>query len=257
MRRLPNNGLSIVLPITVVVLLVAVWEVVGRISGVPDWLLPLPSAIAREFGDAASLQALARGFGETLGVVAVGLAVAIVLALLMATAMALSRTAERSIFPILLVIQTLPVIALTPLIVVWFGIGLVGKVVVVTMIAFFPLAVTTTAGLKAAPAPLFNLFRTFGASRLQIFTKLEVPMAIPSVITGLKVTVAVTVVGAFVAEYAFGSTGLGHLIKVAGATFQTERMFAAVLLLCLVAVVLYLMVKTVEITVVAKYRRRV
>jgi ABC-type nitrate/sulfonate/bicarbonate transport system permease component len=233
--------------------LLAAWEGYVRIFGVQRWLLPAPSVVATTVFDSAGL--LVRHTWVTLEEVIVGFGVSLVAGVLLAAGIALSRTAERALYPFVIASQTIPVIVIAPLLLVWVGYGLAPKVIVVALIAFFPIVVNTVDGLRAIGPDTVNLMRTLGASRWQIFTKAQLPSAMPYLFSGAKVAVAVSVIGAVIGEWVGSSQGLGYLMIRSKPQFLTERVFAAMAILSVMAVGLFALVGLAE-RLVAPWRHR-
>jgi NitT/TauT family transport system permease protein len=153
---------------------------------------------------------------------------------------------ERMLSPYIVSAQSVPVVALAPLLVVWFGFGLTSKVVVCALIVFFPMMVNTLIGIRSVPAELMDLMRVLRASRWQTFTRLEVPAALPMLLGGLRVSVTLAVVGAVVGEFVGADRGLGFLVNLSKGLFDTPLMFVALLALMLIAVTLYVAVLAIE-----------
>ncbi len=169
--------------------------------------------------------------------------------------LARSLLAERLLSPYIVAAQATPILALAPLIALWFGSGLVSKVLVVALICFFPMAVATTVGLRSVDPHLIELARSLRATRRQLLTTVEVPAALPQVLTGLRISVTLAVVGAIVAEWAGADRGLGVLINLArGSLFDTPLLFATLLTIALLGVTLYGAVILLERRLVGPYR---
>ena len=231
-------------PMAIVLLLLGIWELCVRLFDIKAWLLPAPSAIATALVQDAGL--LVRHSWVTLEEVIVGFGVALICGVSLGVGIALSRTVERSIYPFVIASQTIPIIVIAPLLLIWFGYGLTPKIIVVALIAFFPLAVNTVDGLKSVDPDTVNLLRTLGASRLQILLKAQLPTALPYLFSGARVAVAVSVIGAVIGEWVGSSEGLGYLMIRSKPQFLTERVFAAITLLSAMGVGLFLLVGLVE-----------
>lgn len=231
-------------PMLIVLLLLGAWELCVRLFEIQAWLLPSPSAIATALVQDAGL--LVRHSWVTLEEVIVGFTVALICGVSLGVGIALSRTVERSLYPFVIASQTIPIIVIAPLLLIWFGYGLTPKIIVVALIAFFPLAVNTVDGLKSVDPDTVNLLRTLGASRLQILVKAQLPTALPYLFSGARVAVAVSVIGAVIGEWVGSSEGLGYLMIRSKPQFLTERVFAAITLLSAMGVGLFLLVGLVE-----------
>jgi ABC-type nitrate/sulfonate/bicarbonate transport system permease component len=241
-------------PILLLVLLLAVWESWVRIDDTPRWFLPAPSAIGRTLVRDRSL--LVENAWVTLREVLVGFAVAVVAGVAVAIAIDASRIVERTLYPIVIASQAIPIVALAPLLLIWFGHGLLPKVIVTALIAFFPIAVNTVDGLRSADRETLDLLRTLGAGRWTRFRLVKWPGALPFLFTGARVGVAVAVIGAVFGELVGADAGLGHLMTLSGANLRTDRVFACVVTLSIMAVGLFALVGAIE-RVVLPWRRHV
>jgi NitT/TauT family transport system permease protein/putative hydroxymethylpyrimidine transport system permease protein len=220
-----------------VALFLGVWELYARSGAVDELILPAPSQIAQSLFDDRGL--LWHNLLVTTSEVAVGLVAALVLGFLLAVGLHFSRTARRAIYPLLVASQALPVVVIAPLLLVWLGFSLAPKVVIIALVSFFPVVVTTLDALKGIDDDLRKLLRTMDATRWQAFRFAELPAAAPAALSGAKIAVAVSVIGAVFAEYAGSSSGLGHLILQAIPQLQTARAYAAVVVLAALAVALF------------------
>jgi ABC-type nitrate/sulfonate/bicarbonate transport system permease component len=169
---------------------------------------------------------------------------------LLACGIAWSRTLERALYPLVIASQTIPIIVIAPLLLIWVGYGLAPKVIVVALIAFFPIVVNMVDGLQAVDPDIVNLLRTLGASRWQIFVKVRLPASLPLFFSGARVAIAVSVIGAVIGEWVGSSQGLGYLMIRSKPQFLTERVFAAMIILCAMGVALFVLVRMIEIAAI-------
>jgi putative hydroxymethylpyrimidine transport system permease protein len=225
-------------------LCLAVWELWVRWDDTPRWFLPAPSLIARTIVRDRSL--LLDNSWVTLREVLAGFAVAVVAGVVVAVAIDTSRVVARVLYPIVIASQAIPIVALAPLLLIWFGHGLTPKVIVTALIAFFPIAVNTVDGLRAADREQIDLLRTLGADRLTIFRFVTFPGALPYFFSGARIGISVAVIGAVFGELVGSQAGLGHLMTLSGANLRTDRVFACVALLSLMAIALFGAVSLVE-----------
>jgi NitT/TauT family transport system permease protein len=179
---------------------------------------------------------------ETLG----GFALSVILGIPIAIALVASRTLDRALMPWLILSQTFPKVALAPLIVVWFGLGLMPKLLITFLVAFFPIVISTVVGLRSAEREMLELAESMRATRLQVFWHFRIPLALPNIFAGLKVSVAFAVVGAVIAEWVGASAGLGYLLMRANANLDTTLLFAVLAALMVIGVVLYYAVEILE-----------
>jgi putative hydroxymethylpyrimidine transport system permease protein len=224
--------------------IVVLWELWVQIWNIPKWQLPSPSEIAKEL--AASRGLLLGHMLVTLEEIVLGFIAALAAGLLLATGIAYSRILERSVYPIVIASQTVPIIAIAPLLLIWVGYGIAPKVIVVALICFYPIAVNTVDGLKAVDPDMVNMIKTLGASRWQVFTKLQMPTAMPYMFSGIKVGISVSVIAAVIGEWVGASAGLGYLITYSQPLFLTARVFAAIVVLSAMGISLFVLASVVE-----------
>jgi NitT/TauT family transport system permease protein len=229
------------------VVFVLVWKAVVVIGNLPDFILPPPESVAGRFVDAWLDGTVWPHFQTTMIEIVIGFVVGSAAALLVGYGLARSDLFERLASPYLVAAQASPILVLAPLLVLWFGPGLVSKVVICALIVFFPVAIATMVGIRSVDVRLLELGRSLRATRRQILTTLEIPAALPNIFGGLRVGVTLAVVGAIVGEWAGASKGLAVLINLArGSLFDVPLMFATLLTIALVGVALYLVVVGVE-----------
>jgi NitT/TauT family transport system permease protein len=223
------------------------WQAVVFVGDYPPFILPGPLTVAERLVRAWTDGTMWPHMQTTLVEVLLGFAIGAGLALVTGVLLARSRLAERLLSPYLVAAQATPILALAPLIVLWFGTGLLSKLVITTLIVFFPVAVATMVGIRSVDPRLLEMARSFRATGWQVVTRVEVPAALPAILGGMRVGVTLAVIGAIVAEWAGGETGLGVLINVArGSLFDIPLMFATLVTLALTGVALYLVMLLVE-----------
>ena len=231
-------------PVMILVGIVVLWELWVQIWNIPKWQLPSPSEIALELATSRGL--LLGHTLVTLEEIILGFIAALAAGLLLATGIAYSRILERSVYPIVIASQTVPIIAIAPLLLIWVGYGIAPKVIVVALICFYPIAVNTVDGLKAVDPDMVNMIKTLGASRWQVFTKLQMPTAMPYMFSGIKVGISVSVIAAVIGEWVGASAGLGYLITYSQPLFLTARVFAAIVVLSAMGISLFVLASVVE-----------
>jgi NitT/TauT family transport system permease protein len=231
-------------PCLSLILCLAIWEAAVRYFAVPVYLLPAPSAIARKlvvsyplFLDATMHSAVA---------IIVGFGVAVLVGIPAATLMIYSEWFRRSVYPILLTAQVLPKVALAPLFIVWFGFGLLPKVLMTFLISFFPIVIDSLTGLNAVRPESLMLIRSMGGTRWQSFWKVRLPGALPSIFGGFKVAITFAVVGTIVAEFVGSDNGLGYILVLARGNLDTVTVFAAILWLIVIGFLFYFAVEIAE-----------
>jgi NitT/TauT family transport system permease protein/putative hydroxymethylpyrimidine transport system permease protein len=241
-------------PAIVMAVLLGVWELYARLGPVDDFILPAPTEIARALWRDRGL--LFDNLLVTAQEVGLGILVALVLGFGLAMALHFSATLRRSTYPLLVASQAVPIVIIAPLLVVWFGFGILPKLVIIALVCFFPIVVTTLDALGSVDPDQLKLLRTLDASRWQAFRYAEAPAALPAALSGAKIAVAVAVIGAVFAEYAGSSEGLGHLMLQAIPQLETPRAYAAVVLLAAFAVALFTALALAERRLVPWAHRR-
>jgi putative hydroxymethylpyrimidine transport system permease protein len=221
----------------IIAALIGGWELYADAGAVDDFILPAPSQIATALWDDRSL--LWSNLLVTGQEVGLGILVALVLGFVLAVALHFSGPLRRGVYPLLVASQAVPIVIVAPLLVVWFGFGILPKLAIIALVCFFPVVVTTLDALRAVDPDQLKLMRTLDASRWQAFRWAEAPAALPAALSGAKIAVAVAVIGAVFAEYAGSSEGLGHLMLQAIPQLETARAYAAVVLLAAFAVLLF------------------
>lgn len=227
-----------------VLALLGAWEVYVDVGGADPLILPSPHAVARSMFDDRTL--LWSNFLVTAEEVVLGILVAVAAALALASAMHFSRTLRRAFYPILIASQTIPIPMIAPVLVLWLGFGILPKLVVIALVSFFSIVVTTLAGFAAVDPDLIKLMKTFDMPRRRMFLSVELPAALPGVFTGTKIAVIVAVIGAVFAEYAGANSGLGYLFEQSIPQLLMARAYAAVVVLSLFAIALFALLTVAE-----------
>ncbi len=243
------SGASFLLRLLLVVAVLAAWEGLVVLFAIPAFILPAPSSI---------FTALYRGFASSLYVdhvwitlkeTLLGFAFGTALAFCLGIAVALSRRVEYFLYPFIVMFQAMPKVALAPLIIIWFGLGLTSKVVSAALVAFFPLMVNTIVGLRSADEDRINLMRSLAATRGQIFWMLQLPNALPYIFAGLEIAMIFALIGAIVAEFVGAQAGLGMLMQSMNFTMDVAGQFSVLFILSVLGLLLN--------SLVAEVRRRV
>ncbi|EGG46311.1 putative ABC transporter permease protein [Streptomyces griseoaurantiacus M045] len=237
-RRVPGITYSVM----VFIGLLVVWQVIVQMFDVSDILVPAPTAVADSLVDGFQDGSLMTHSIVTLKEILIGFGIAVGSALVCAVLITQFRTVERVLFPLLILTQTVPKVAMAPLLIVWFGIGISSKVLTVALIAFFPLLINAILGFRSAAYEQVEMLRSFGASRLQVMRHLQIPSALPHIFAGLEVAVILSVTGAVVAEFVGSSEGLGYLIQASNFTLDVARTFAVIVVLSAIGIALHAVV---------------
>jgi NitT/TauT family transport system permease protein len=242
-----SRGATIVPVAALFAVALIAWKAIVVVGGLPVFILPPPELVAARFVRAWTDGTIPPHFGATLQEVVLGFIVGAAVALVIGYGLARSVLVGRLLSPYLVAAQATPILALAPLLALWFGAGLLSKVVICSLIVFFPVAVATMVGVRSVDTGLLELGRSLRATRRQIVATLEIPGALPSILGGMRVGVTLAVVGAIVGEWAGADRGLGVLVNLArGSLFDIPLMFATLLTIALLGVVLYGLVVLTE-----------
>ncbi len=231
-------------PVALLALLVVLWDLAIRIFHVPPYEVPLPGAVARAL--VTQWPDLLAQAVPTVEATLLGFAASALLGVPVAMLIASSRVVESYVYPLLVFSQSVPKVAIAPLFVVWFGFGLVPKVIVAFLLGAFPVVVSAVQGFKSVEPDMLDLARSMEATRWQAFRLVSLPYALPAIFAGLKVSVTLAVVGAVVGEFVGANRGLGVVLQRASGNFELPTMFAALVLLSLIGVLLFALVDLAE-----------
>jgi len=227
-------------------LFLGLWSLIVRLGDYPPFILPSPLRVYGKFLTVAGDGTLWRHIKITTVEIFWGLALGLSLAVSLGYLLAKSRLLERILSPYIVAFQAIPIIALAPLLAIWFGYGSLSKVLTCALVVFFPVLINTIVGIRAVEQDLIDLMRSLEANRWQIFTMLEIPAALPVLFGGLKIGVTLSVIGAVVGEFVGANRGLGFLVNLSGGLFDTPLTFVALFVLGSIAIGLYLAVTALE-----------
>lgn len=222
--------------------LIAAWEIIVRAFDVPEVLVPAPSKVLTALVGGIQDGSLLFHTRVTLTEILVGFALGAAAALVLAFLVTQSRIIDKAVFPLVVITQTIPKVAIAPLLIVWFGQGIESKVLTTALLCFFPLLINAILGLRSTDPDQIAMFRAFGASRSQILTKLQLKSALPSIFAGLDVAVVFSVTGAIVAEFVGSTEGLGYLIQTTNFSLNVALTFAILVVLSIIGLVLHMIV---------------
>jgi ABC-type nitrate/sulfonate/bicarbonate transport system permease component len=243
-RRRPRLARRVLPPLLFSLVVLGAWQAYTELGDINPLLLPSPLAVAQSVVDNAAL--FADNAVVTLQEILIGFTLGAAAGIGLAVLLTYSRLAERAVYPWLVASQMVPIVAVAPILVVWFGFTIVPKVIVVALVCFFPVVVNTIDGLKAVDPEMVRLMRTLGMSRPRIMRSVRVPSALPYLFSGLKVAMALAVIGAVFGEWVGSSEGLGYLMLALNNQLATTELFAAVLVLSLMGIALFFLVGLVE-----------
>jgi NitT/TauT family transport system permease protein len=230
--------------LAIFVLLFVVWEAAVHLTGIKEYLLPAPSKVWTEFWKRHDM--VMGGAWATTQEILAGYAVAVAISIPLALAVAYSRFMERAVYPVVVFLQIIPKIAIAPLFIIWFGFGFTPKLLLVFLLSFFPIVVSSIAGFKSADRDVMDFARTTGAGGMRLFFKIQLPQALPHIFTGLKVGAALAATAAVVAEFVASDRGLGYLLLQYNGQLDTPMVFATIVLLSLIGLIIYYSVEIVE-----------
>lgn len=230
----------------VIGLSILLWDWLVRWQAYPPFILPSPYLVWQKFLTTVAEGTLWRHAATTLTELIFGLLLGLTFAFVLGYILGRNRLIERLLSPYIVASQSVPIVAIAPLLVIWFGSGLFSKVLVCALITFFPTLISTIVGIRNVDSDLMDLMRSLRASRWQLFRKLELPAAAPVIFGGLKLSVILSVVGAVVGEFMGANAGLGFLINLARGILDTPLMFVAIISLVIIAQILYLAVSLLE-----------
>ncbi len=243
------------LPPLLLIALLGAWQLATSTGAIADalnlesFLVPSPVEIAESLWQSRAL--LAENAWVTLREIAFGLCLAILCGFAFAIVLHLSETLRLAFYPLLIASQTIPILVISPILVVWFGYGILPKLMIVALICFFPITVNSLDGMRAVDPNAIKLMRTLDASRWQIFRRVEAPASLPYAFSGTRIAIVIAPIGAVFAEWAGASSGLGHMILQDGGQLEVARQFAAVAVLSAIALILFGLLALAERRVIA------
>jgi NitT/TauT family transport system permease protein len=235
--------------------MIAVWQLVVWAAIYPTFIIPAPLEVLNKFVDVMRDGTLFAHIGATLSSVLVGLLIGVLSATALGYAVAKTPILEDILSPLIVAVQSTPVVAYAPLLVIWFGSGLTSKIVTSALIVFFPMLMNTIVGLRSVPHALRDLMHSLEATRWQMFVHLELPAAMPVLLGGLKISATLAVIGAVVGEFVSANAGLGYLVSIGRSQYDTPLVIVAVLTLTGVARLLYGLVSMLEEKILVWKRR--
>jgi NitT/TauT family transport system permease protein len=231
-------------PLLLATAILAAWEMLVRLLAVPSFVLPAPSQIATEI--IFDRKIIFTQFFVTLFEIICGYALSCVIGFCLSVLVVYSAAFRRGVLPLIVASQTIPVIAIAPLLVIWFGYNSVPRIIITALVAFFPLTISFVTGLQTIEPVFLDFFRSLNASQMQIFLKLRLPAALPNIFGGLKVATTLAVIGATIGEWVGASAGLGYLMSQDTAQLNTTRVFAALVVLGVFGMAFFALVGLLE-----------
>lgn len=231
-------------PTVAILIFLCLWEFSVRAFSIEEWLLPSPLAILIESKEV--LPTFLPHFTSTLTLSITGFVIGAVVGIGVATLLHLSRWGRETFYPFLILSQNIPIIVLAPLLVIWFGFGPLPKLIIITLACFFPIAVATLGGLQQTSRELMFYMNMMGASSSQKFWKLELPYAVPSIFSGLKIAATYSVMAAVISEWLGAQKGIGVFMTLAASSYKTSRVFVAIIITMLLSLVFFMFILLLE-----------
>ncbi len=241
--RRESAGRRLILPALFLGSLVVIWQIVVVWRQTPRWLMPSPSDIVKAFFESADL--IRHHAGITVLEIAMGFTIALILGIAVAVTSHLFTVVRRTVYPLLVISQSVPVIVMAPLLVIWFGFGLTPKIALIVLVCFFPICISFLDGLRAADSEVLSLLKAMGANRWQLFRIGRLPSALPSLAAGAKIAAAYSVIGAVIVEWLGASRGLGVFLIRSQNSFRADRAFVVIVLVSLLAIGLFVLVDVI------------
>lgn len=241
---LRERVLNVLMPLGAIVTFLAIWAAAVSLFRIPDYLLPAPQVVF--FRIIEDWPILLKNSWSTLGSVLTGFLASGLIGVPIAFAIVLSRTVERMLMPILVMSQTIPKVAIAPILVVWLGFGILPKIAVVFMISFFPIVVSTVVGLKSVESEMVDLVRSMGANTAKIMLRVRAPSALPQIFAGFKIAICLSVVGAIVGEFVGSDSGLGYLLLTSTGSLDGPLVWSALFILIAIGMTLFMIVAKIE-----------
>ncbi|QTM98052.1 ABC transporter permease subunit [Sediminibacillus dalangtanensis] len=231
-------------PVIAILLLLVIWETAGRAAEIPSWLLPTPSQIWQE---------AVAGWGDyklhlfsTIKLTLIGFLLGTSIGITASVCLHLLPKLRETVYPLMILSQNIPIIVLAPLLVIWFGFGILPKLIIITLVCFFPIAVATLDGFRQTSPELLHYLKMAGADKRQIFWKLEWPTALPSLFSGLKISATYSVMGAVISEWLGAQQGIGVYMTLASSSFRTDRVFVAIFFIMVLCLLFFVVIITIE-----------
>ncbi|MGG6313755.1 ABC transporter permease [Paenibacillus macerans] len=231
-------------PLVAVILFLLIWQGATSWFHIEKWILPSPTDIGREA--AAGAAGLWEHTLATLRLMLIGFAIGALVGLLVAFLLHYVPFLKVSLYPLIILSQNVPSIALAPLLMIWFGFGMLPKIIVITLVCFFPVAVAAMDGLNRTDRVMLDYMRMIGASKGEIFRKLEIPYALPSILSGAKIAATYSVMGAVIAEWIGADKGIGYYMMLQKSSFRTDKIFVAIAIIVLISLTMFVCVALLE-----------
>lgn len=243
MKRLRSIGNKIA-PIVLILILLIIWEFIVNIGGIEKYILPAPTDVIKVL--IKDFRTMIPHISATLYEGMVGFLIAIVLSIILAVIMDMVPLIKRSLYPVLVISQTIPTVALAPLFIIWFGFGALPKIIVVVIVCFFPIVISIVDGLEGVDKDLINHFKLMGASKLNVFLHLKLPYGMINFFSGMRIAATYSIMGAVIGEWLGGDKGLGVYMTRARSAYALDKMFASIVIIVAISMGIFLLVSFME-----------
>lgn len=243
MKRLRNIGNKIA-PIVFILILLIIWEIIVNVGGIEKYILPAPSDVMKVL--IKDFKTMIPHILATLYEGLVGFLIAIGLSIILAVIMDMVPLIKRALYPVLVISQTIPTVALAPLFIIWFGFGALPKIIVVVIVCFFPIVISIVDGLEGVDKDLINHFKLMGASKLNVFLHLKLPYGMINFFSGMRIAATYSIMGAVIGEWLGGDRGLGVYMTRARSAYALDKMFASIVIIVLISMGIFLLVSIIE-----------
>lgn len=243
MKKLRSIGNKLA-PIVFILILLGLWEIVVGVGGIEKYIMPAPSDVIKVlFSD---FKVMIPHILATLYEGLVGFIIAIGLSIILAVIMDMVPLIKKSLYPVLVISQTIPTIALAPLFIIWFGFGALPKIIVVVIVCFFPIVISIVDGLEGVDGDLINHFKLMGASKLNVFMHLKLPYGMINFFSGMRIAATYSIMGAIIGEWLGGDKGLGVYMTRARSAYALDKMFAAIVIIVIISMAIFILVSVME-----------
>ena len=231
-------------PVLLIIMILIGWDLLIRIFKVPPYLVPTPMSVVEQLWNEWPM--LVKESAPTTWATLGGFALSVLIGVPIAMLISYSKLVESFVYPLLVFSQSIPKIAVAPLFVVWFGFGIIPKIIVAFLLGVFPVVVSTVMGFKSVEQDMVDLARSMGSTRMQMIFKINLPQALPAIFSGMKVSITLAVVGAVVGEFVGSNSGIGYVLQKANGNFDLPLMFAALVVLSMIGVILFALLDVIE-----------
>lgn len=243
MKKSKNIGNKLA-PVIFIIILLVLWELVVRAGGIEKYIMPTPTDVIKVL--VSDFKVMVPHILATLYEGSIGFIIAIAISIILAVIMDMVPLIKKSLYPVLVISQTIPTIALAPLFIIWFGFGYLPKIIVVVIVCFFPIVISIVDGLEGVDKDLINHFKLMGASKLNIFIHLKLPFGMINFFSGMRIAATYSIMGAVIGEWLGGDKGLGVYMTRARSAYALDKMFASIVIIVIISMAIFILVSIME-----------